>query len=163
MFCHFLQLLGFGKQPFIFVIQSTDVYRNGAQPALAWFPHLHLQIFPESLGWHPYAELLLISRSEVVGTRKWWYCFMHICVYQRAGLWEAGNLILCKTLYPFPEFISCHRTLLSFAFYILVGLYYHLFYVLMDNIYPYCFDVVVFIKSILLILWEICYHTDEIN
>lgn len=35
MFCHFLQLLGFGKQPFIFVIQSTDVYRNGALPAVA--------------------------------------------------------------------------------------------------------------------------------
>lgn len=122
-----------------------------------WFlPDFHISIctiLPQSLGCHPYPELLLISRSEDAGD-VFYAC---LCI-SACWLWEAGNLILCKTLYLFPAFISCHRTLLSFTFYILSGLYYYLFYVLMDNIYPYCFDVVVLIKSILLILWETCNH-----
>lgn len=131
----------------------------------AWLPHLPLHNLAPELRLTPIARALAHTWIPVVGTRKWWYCFMHICVYQHADLWEAGNLILCKTLYPFPAFISCHRTLLSFTFYIVMGLYYQLFYVLMDKIYLYCFDVSVFmiIKSILLTLWETCYHTDGIN
>lgn len=57
--------------------------------------HLHT-ILPDSLGWNPYlADTWTWScwhQKTVV------FSLVHICVHQQAGLQEAGNVVLCKTV-----------------------------------------------------------------